>query len=133
MNKLRSQFEINFYNWLKTIDTIIKIEYEPDTFNIPYGYKLFFKYTPDFKITFKNRISVFIELKGWNLNRSLFIFKKRILQSYFENVLDYPFYVITAKSGTTRDKFYIWGNRLSYHDKHLFIKEIKEIACKRLK
>lgn len=81
---LRSSWEANVYRLLKTDINIALIEYEPTTFSFaPFGIlKGTVSYTPDFKITYHNGNTNWIEVKGGLLKQADKV-KIRRFKKYF--------------------------------------------------
>ena len=62
----RSSWEANFFRYLKTLDNVTHIEYEPTTFTYwQFGHNQgTVSYTPDFKVTYQDGSYHWVEIKG---------------------------------------------------------------------
>jgi len=85
----RSSWEANCYRYWKTLKDIILIEYEPVCFSFtPFGIlRGTVSYTPDFKLTYKDKSYEYVEVKG-GFMRNVDKTKLRRLKKYYPDDFD---------------------------------------------
>lgn len=112
----RSSWEANFYRYLKKRSDVLMIEYEPHDFSFwQFGHKKgTVTYTPDFKVTFKDKSWIWVEVKGGML-KATDKTKIRRFKKYYPDEFTHLVALAPGKNSKTVEFFRETGVKVRWH------------------